>query len=297
MELRELQWFITLAECEHVTAASQQLNISQPTLSRAVARLERQLGVRLFDRRQNRLHLNRYGEVLRAHALRAIGEVASAEQRITALLDPAAGTVALGFLHSLGGWLIPDLIRKYREAAPSTTFQLRGNAADVVVDEVRHRRLDIGVTSPRPAGEDVRWYPLLEERLNVLVPANHPLARRDSVAAAELAAESFVAFPRVFGVRQIFDRVCGEAGFTPDTVIEGTEIGTVRALVAAEAGIAIVPESRPGAAHHPGTVELALSDAKARREIGMLTAAGGPAAPAARRFLTFVTDTFHTRDA
>lgn len=300
MELRELSWFITLAESEHVTAAAQKLNISQPTLSRALARLERRLGVRLFDRQQNRLRLNRYGEVFHAHAVRAVGEVASAEQRIRALLDPDAGTIALGFLHSLGGWLVPELLREYRTIAPSAAFQLRGNAADIVVDEVRHRRLDVGFTSPRPAGEDIRWVPLLEERLTLLVPENHPLAARAAVTAGELAAERFVTFPRAFGVRQILDQVCTEAAFTPQLAVEGTELSTLRALVAAEAGIAIVPESRSETALHPGTVEVPLDENGAKREVGIVTAADGPATPAARRFCAFVTRTLrtpHTPDA
>src|SRR5262245_19361515 len=103
VELRELEWFTTLAETEHVTVASARLNISQPTLSRALARVERRLGVRLFDRRQNRLRLNKYGEIFQAHALRAMSEINRGEERIAALIDPERGVISLGFLHSFGG--------------------------------------------------------------------------------------------------------------------------------------------------------------------------------------------------
>jgi DNA-binding transcriptional LysR family regulator len=296
VEFRELHWFTTLAECQHVTEAALQLNISQPTLSRAVARLERRLGVHLFNRHQNRLHLNRYGEVFCTHALRAIGEISTAEQRIASLIDADKGTIALGFRHSFGGWLVPDLLQAYRSVAPATTFELRGYAADVVVAEVRNRSLDIGLTSPRPAGDDLRWLPMLEERLKLLVSEAHPLAGRAEVGAAELGDEGFVVFPRVFGVRQVADRLCFEAGFKPRVVIEGTELSTVQALVAAKLGIAIVPESRPNGRLYPGTVEVPLSDPGARRPIGMVTIADGPAAPAARRFCTFVADRVHASD-
>ena len=118
MELRELEWFVVLAETEHVTIAAAQLNISQPTLSRALSRLERRLGVRLFDRQQNRLRLNKYGEIFQAHAMRAMNEIAQANERITTLVDPERGLVSLGFLVSFGTWLVPELLAEYPGAVP-----------------------------------------------------------------------------------------------------------------------------------------------------------------------------------
>lgn len=156
MELRELQWFTTLAETEHMTEASLRLNVSQPTLSRALARLERKLGVNLFDRHQNRLRLNKYGEIFQAHALRAMHEIDRGEERIATLVDPERGLVSLGFLHSFGGWLIPDLLNRYRKHAPHTSFELRGGASDAVVDDVRQGSVDIGFVAPEPAADDVR---------------------------------------------------------------------------------------------------------------------------------------------
>jgi LysR family transcriptional activator of glutamate synthase operon len=129
MQLRELEWFNTLAETESVTAAALQLHISQPTLSRALARLERRLGVQLFDRHQNRLWLNKYGEIFQAHARQAMSELDRGEERIATLVDPERGSVSLGFGHSFGGWLVPDLLERYRRLAPSTSFQLRGGAS------------------------------------------------------------------------------------------------------------------------------------------------------------------------
>ena len=110
MQLRELEWFTTLAETEHMTEASLRLNVSQPTLSRALARLERKLGVKLFDRHRNGLQLNKYGEIFQAHAVRAMNEIDRGEERIATLVDPLRGSVSLGFVHSFGGWLIPDLL-------------------------------------------------------------------------------------------------------------------------------------------------------------------------------------------
>ena len=170
MQLRELEWFTTLAETQHMTEASTRLNISQPTLSRALGRLERKLGVQLFDRHQNRLRLNRYGEIFQSHALRAISELDRGEEHIATLVDPDRGSVSLGFMNSLGGWFIPDLLNRYRRHAPSTSFELRGGASAAMVDDVeeepstsaswRSNRLQTISTGFRSdARSCASWYP------------------------------------------------------------------------------------------------------------------------------------------
>ncbi|MEV6421964.1 LysR family transcriptional regulator [Streptomyces sp. NPDC051662] len=297
MEIRELQWFTALAECEHVTLASERMNISQPTLSRAIRRLEARVGVPLFDRQQNRLRLNKYGEVFRAHALRAIAEIETAEQRVAALVDPDAGTVVLGFLHSYGTWLVPELLSGYRSIAPRTTFELRGDAADSVVDGVRQGRLDMGLTGPRPAGDDLAWIPLREEPLCVLVPAGHRLAVRRRVKMADLAEESFVALQPVFGLRQITDRLCAAAGFIPRVTLESTELSTLRSLVGAGLGIAITPTTGCPVDRRGPVVAVALDEAEAVRTVGVITPVSGIRSPVVRRFLDYICSTSHASNA
>ncbi|MFJ1705810.1 LysR family transcriptional regulator [Kitasatospora sp. NPDC088346] len=291
MEIRELQWFVALAESEHVTSAAERLNIAQPTLSRAIARLEKRIGVPLFDRHQNRLRLNKYGEVFRAHAVRAISEIDLAEQRIATLVDPDTGTIALGFLHSYGTWLVPRILSGYRTLAPGTTFELRGSAADVVVDGVRRGRLDLGITSPRPAGDDLRWTALQDEPLCLLVPAGHPLAVRPRVGTAELTEEEFVALQPEYGLRQVADRLCAEAGFTPRIVLECTELSTLRTLVASGLGVAVVPSTGDEATHEGRAVRVPLADPGAHRTIGVIVPAGGPRAAVVARFYAYVCST------
>lgn len=291
MEIRELQWFVALAESEHVTSAAERLNIAQPTLSRAIARLEKRVGVPLFDRQQNRLRLNKYGEVFRAHVVRAISEIDRAEQRIATLVDPDTGTIALGFLHSYGSWLVPELLAGYRRIAPATTFELRGSAADAVVDGVRHGRLDLGITSPRPAGDDLLWTPLQDEPLCLLVPAGHRLASRRRVGTADLAEEEFVALQPEFGLRQVADRLCEEAGFTARIVMECTELSTLRTLVASGLGVAVVPSTGDASAQEGRAVPVPLTDPGAFRTIGVIVPAGGPRAAVVARFYDHVRST------
>lgn len=288
MEMRELEWFTTLAETEHMTEASLRLNISQPTLSRALARIERKLGVKLFDRHRNGLRLNKYGEIFRAHALRAMSEIDRGEERIVTLVDPERGSVSLGFVHSFGGWLIPDLLNRYRKLAPSTSFELRGGACDAVVDDVRQGSIDIGFVAPEPVGDDLHWIPLGREPLRLGIPPGHVFEGRDHVAIADLAHEPMIALRAGFGLRQVTDRLCREAGFTPRVEIEVTELSTLHALVAAGMGVAVVPAPGPGDTPGPAIRGIPFSDPTAFRHYGAVIRRGGPSGLAARRFLKFV---------
>ncbi|MFJ2755173.1 LysR family transcriptional regulator [Nocardioides sp. NPDC087217] len=297
MEIRELVWFTTLAETQHVTLASERLNVSQPTLSRALARLERRLGVRLFDRRQNRLHLNKYGEIFRAHALRAANDMSLAEDRIRSLVDPESGLISLGFLHSFGGWLVPGLMSGYLAEVPRARFDLRGAAADTVVDDVRHGRADVGLVGPQPVADDVAWFALGREDLCLSVPRNHQLARRKSVRIEELAAEPFVVLQPSYGLRQVGDRLCHRAGFQPNIVCETTELTTVIALIAAGIGIALTTTNQTHTSGQDAVAEVPIEDVDAFREYGLVSRPGGPTGQAAQRFLEFAKSSRYASDA
>jgi LysR family transcriptional activator of glutamate synthase operon len=293
VEVRELEWFITLAKTENVTNAATQLHISQPTLSRALARIERRVGVKLFDRQQNRLRLNKYGEIFQAHAVRAMRELSLGEERIRTLVDPVSGVVSLGFLHSFGGWLIPSLLDRYRAVAPSTTFELEGGAADLIVEGVRSGRIDIGFVAPQPSADDLGWIRLGREHLCLEVPAGDMFEGRESISIADIAERPMLALGQEYGLRHVVDRLFAEAGLTPQISIEATELSTLRALVHHGSGIAIVPV--PPGPQTMSTTIIAINDADAFRFYGAVTRREGPTGSAARSFLEFTASHWHER--
>jgi DNA-binding transcriptional LysR family regulator len=286
MQLDELHWFVVLAETEHVTDAAAELQISQPTLSRAIARLEDQVGVALFDRVNRRLRLNAYGAILLEHARRATAEMRSAQDRIAALHDPDSGTVRLAFLHSLASWFVPDLLRRFRLHAPQVRFDLYQGAAHEINDRVLDGHVDVAITSPRPAGAGYAWHGLYSERLCVAVPRGHRLAGRSRVRLADVADEPFIVLRVGSGLRQLTDELCAAAGIHPQAVFEATEIPTLEGLVAAGFGVAVVPVPRAERAE-PMVAYPTLSDPGAKRQVGMALAAGRELPPAAARFVEF----------
>ena len=243
VHLEELEWFVALAEIEHVTEAAAELGVSQPTLSRALGRFEAQVGTPLFDRVNRRLRLNPYGRIMLEHARRSIAEMQSAVERIDALRDPDTGRVRVAFLHSLASWYVPEQLRRFRESARNIAFDLFQGPAHEITQRVLNGQADIAITSPRPKAPGLAWHRLYEERLCLAVPRGHRLAARARVRLSAAAAEPFIALGGQAGLRQLTDELWAEDNIDPDIVFEATEIPTMEGLVAAGFGVA----DRPGA--------------------------------------------------
>src|SRR5689334_17906871 len=119
MEWQQLVYFREVARQEHFTLAAGELSISQPALSRSIARLESELGVPLFEREGRSVRLNRYGRSFLAHVERALDEMAVGERELADMSGPARGTVAIGFIHIMGTQLLPVLLRRFRADHPA----------------------------------------------------------------------------------------------------------------------------------------------------------------------------------
>ncbi|MFF9866303.1 LysR family transcriptional regulator [Streptomyces sp. NPDC013953] len=280
-----LAHFAAVARHEHVTRAAQELGVPQSTLSRAVVRLEEDLGVALFARKGRTVSLTPAGRTFLASAERALGEVQRAAESVRADADPSAGRVAFGFLHTMGSETVPELIRAFRVDHPRVRFTLVQNYGEAMIERLRSGELDLCLTSPVPDAPDLVARRLDEQRLRLVVPDDHRLAGRKRVRLAEAADESFVTLEPGYGLRRITDALCAEAGFTPRVAFEGEEAETLRGLVAAGLGVALLP---PPAVPRPGVVELTVTAPRAAREIGVAWLDGHPDTPPVAAFKRFL---------
>ncbi|MFD9127430.1 LysR family transcriptional regulator [Kitasatospora sp. NPDC059571] len=281
----QLAQFAAVARLEHVTRAAQLLGMPQPTLSRAVARLEAELGVDLLARQGRAVRLTRAGRLLLGSVERALAELERGADAARAEADPAAGRVSFGFLHTMGTEAVPALLRGFRETHPRVRFQLVQDYVAAMLERTRAGELDLCLVSPLPDDPDLTARPLDEQRLHLAVPADHRLAARRRVRLAEVAEEPFVAVEEGYGLRLITDGFCAEAGFVPRIAFEGEEVETLRGLVAAGLGVALLP---PAVVPRPGVVELEVTAPRTRRAIGLAWVAGRPLTPPAAAFRDFV---------
>ncbi|QMU79220.1 LysR family transcriptional regulator [Streptacidiphilus sp. PB12-B1b] len=280
-----LAQFAAVARLEHVTRAAAELGMPQPTLSRAVARLEAELGVALLAREGRTVRLTRAGEVFRTAVERALGEVERGAEAARAEADPVAGRVAFGFLHTMGSEAVPMLLRGFRVENPRVRFQLVQDYTDSMLQRLRGGELDLCLVSPRPEGPELTARRLGEQRLRLVVPAEHRLAGRQRVRLAEVAGDAFVMLEPGYGLRRITDTLCTEAGFTPRVSFEGEEAETLRGMVAAGLGVAVLP---PATAPRPEVAELQLTSPGARRELSLVWVTGRPLTPPVQAFRSYV---------
>lgn len=280
-----LAYFAGVARHEHVTRAAEDLGVPQSTLSRAIVRLEQDLGIALFARKGRTVSLTPAGRAFLTSVEGALAEVERAAESVRADADPESGKVAFGFLHTMGSETVPGLIRAFRADHPRVRFQLVQNYGEAMLERLRAGELDLCLTSPVPDAPDLVARRVDVQRLRLVVPEDHRLAGRKRVRLAEAADEAFVTLEPGYGLRRITDDLCAKAGFRPRVAFEGEEAETLRGLVAAGLGVALLP---PPAVARPGVVELTVTSPRAVREIGLAWLDGHPDTPPVAAFKRFV---------
>ncbi len=286
MEIDDLRRFIAVAELPTLSAAAEWLRISQPTLSRTLARIETELGSTLFDRIGRNVRINGQGQLFELHARRIVAEMDEAVGRISEIHDEDRGQIRLGYLNSLSTWLVPPMLREYRRDHPNVSFSLRQDRPHLLEDALRDHTLDLALISPQPEDERLIWSPLHLERLYLTVPSDHPLAGRKSIYLAEASEEDFVMQYSASSIRIIMDRIAAEAGIKLKVTFRSDAITALRGLVVAGIGVSIssIPEHQTVNFQEEGLVDIPLLDTDARREVGLVWRDTFPLSAAAKAF-------------
>lgn len=287
MRTQDLRWFVVLAEHEHVTAAAEALHVPQPTLSRALKRVEDEFGARLFNRETGGVRLNPLGRVVLEAARAADRALAQAQEQLRQFTDPEAGVVRLAFLHSVSTSVLPDLLGRYGAHSPGVRFELRQEASPSILDDLVSGEAEVAIIGPRPSDAGLGWCLLEAQRLRLAVPPAHRLAGRRRVSLQEVAAERFVVIQHPLEFRSLTDRLLRSAGISPEIAFESSDLETVEGLVGAGLGVAILPV-HSGQRTDSTAVSVSLADRGARRDIGLVWRTDIELSPAARRFRDYV---------
>jgi LysR family transcriptional regulator, transcription activator of glutamate synthase operon len=283
----ELSIAVAVLEEQHVRRAAERLGVPQPTVSTVMHRLADAIGTPLVAPCGRGIVATAAGRAFLPAAQQALANLSVAGQDLQEVIDPDRGRVALGFGHSRGPRDVPRLLEAFLAAYPDVSFTLRQGGAPAVLDRLRAGALDVVIVAALPPADDrLQTLVLAEERLCLTVTSNHRLANRASVDLRQAATETFVALTPQYGLRRAFDSLCEQAGFVPRLAFEGEEHETLRGLVRAGLGVAVLPR----APHHdPALVEITLRDPEARRRVGAVWQKNRRLAPAAQRFITFLT--------
>lgn len=277
-----------VAEEGHLTRAAHRLHIPQPTASRWLAELAELIGAPVVVKDGRGIRCSRLGARLAEGATRAMTDLEAACRDVVEQADPERGQVALAFLHTMGEHRVPALLRDFRTEHPRIRFTLRQGAQKETLDWLRTDEVDLALTSPIPTDPTFETARVAEQELVVTVPTGHPLATRDHLRLSELEPEPFVGFKKGYGLRKITEELCQAAGFAPTLAFEGEEVDTLRGLVAAGLGVAVLP--RAERQHNPDVAEVPLTP-PAKRDIGLVWTTDRPLPPAPTAFRKFVLET------
>jgi LysR family transcriptional activator of glutamate synthase operon len=266
MDEQTLRIFLSLAETQNTRDTAAELRVNQSNVSRALARLEDEVGMALFARHGKRLELNANGLAFRADAAGVLDAVESARRHAELIADEGR-LLRVGFLHSVARWMVPDVIQRFRALRPDVRVSLRQGFARDLYGWLALDTIDVALSTAPLAtsatSDDIGWQPLAEEPLCIAVPAGHPLAAASGpVDVRALAGRDFIGFSRIAELRTAVTDILDEADVAVNVTFESSEIDTMRSLVAGGLGVSILPRT-PGR-DDPGVVYLPLQPQRVR---------------------------------
>ncbi|MFC9429488.1 MULTISPECIES: LysR family transcriptional regulator [unclassified Streptomyces] len=238
--LRQLAAYAAVARAASFTAAAAQLHVSQSSLSRAVADLERQLGAQLLERDTRNVRLTAAGvETLRI-AEQIVNAHRSGMKELERFLLGESGTVAVATLPSVAAVLLPRVISAFRRQRPQVTLQIMDGLERSVLGRVLSGDADFAITTGEPSGQ-LEHRPLVRDRFVAVLPQDHPLTGRPVVSWEDLAREPFLAVGRDSSVRRLTDAAFAQVDARAAPATEAGNVATVGGLVAAGLGVSAMP--------------------------------------------------------
>jgi molybdate transport repressor ModE-like protein len=267
------------------SAAADALHLTQPAVSRHVAKLERETGMRLIDRLPGRLRLTDAGRALTEHAENVVAALGAAERSLDALRGGHAGTLRVASFPSAAASLVAGSLRSFHRAHPEVALHFVDAQSDAALAVVRAGDADVALAfgSEHADAAGLRVVPLLTDRLQAALPANHPLARRSRLRLAELRDEGWV----VGTTATLTIDACRRAGFEPRIVARTDQQNAGHAFVAAGLGVALVNSLRLVHPSHRLAI-VPLADPVVEREVYAAVLDATPQAPPTANFLTIL---------
>jgi len=280
MELRQLEYFVAVAEEANFTRAAQRIHVAQPAVSAQIQRLERELGQPLLDRSRRTVRLTAAGEAALPYARAALAAVADIHVAVEELTQLVRGTVAIGTVtsHSVD---MPSLLADCHADHPEVEITLSTDSSDTLIEMVCTGRLDAAIVSvgpgERPDGLDVEV--VTDEAIAAAVCQTDELASRKTIRLTDLADRQLIALPVGAGIRHQFDAACAKAGVSPRVAFEASTPLALADLAERGLGVAIVPASVPRG--RDGLYALPIVP-ELRGRLVLAWRSGGPMSPAAR---------------
>ena len=281
MEFHQLRYFVAAAEELSVSRAAVRLHVTQPALSRAIAQLEDELGVALFDRIRKRIHLTDAGRFFLSKARQIICDAETGVQQLREQFGKAKRTLRLGFFTPFLDDLVAPAVREFRQRHPKAQISLFELPPRAQLDRLRNHELDAALLGniddrDRPQFSIRR---LAKHQMAAVLPNDHPLGGRKSIKLSSLAKERWISLSDALfpGRREFLRKICQAAGFEPDIVSEVDSLPMMLGAVATGEGVAVLP-AHSQKLPHAGCIFVNLAAPAPSSEL-LLVLPGQPPSP------------------
>jgi len=242
MEFKDIKAFIEVADHMSFTKAAEHLYLSQPTLSKAVKRLEEELNVLLFNRSTRQLSLTDAGKIVYKQGKVALSSLNEIPIFLDELIGAASGDIKIGMPPLIGTLFFPKIARDFYEKYPNVRIELCEHGAKVIENLVNEGRIDVGITVLPTNDAHFNIHPFISDKFVLAVHRDHSFANRKEIALSALKDEKLILFSKSFILHKFIINACIEAGFKPMISYESSQWDLIIELVASKLGIALLPE-------------------------------------------------------
>ena len=242
MNLRDLRYLVALADSRHFGRAAERCNVTQPTLSAQVKKLEEFLGVILVERQPRNVALTEVGERVVARARRVLQDSDDIITIARSSRDPLSGTLRVAFIPTLGPYLLPLITAQLRKRLPKLQLMLYEYQTGAMLEHLRAGDIDLGILALGVDTDGLETRALADEPFTLAMPAGHPLSKKASVRTADLAGETLLLLEDGHCLRDQALDVCSLVPVHEAEDFRATSLETLRQMVAAGHGVTLLPE-------------------------------------------------------
>ena len=250
MTLNELRYIVAVAQESNFRRAAERVFVSQPALSLAIQKLEEELGVQIFERSRTAVKMTPTGELVVAQAQRVLEEVAQIREIASQGKDQLVGTLRLGVIYTVGPYLLPALIPILKRKAPHMPLEMEENLTANLETQLINGRLDAIIIALPFGGPGIATLPLYDEDFNVVVPLDHPWAKKKHIKTAELASEKVLLLSSGHCFSNQVREACSELNNSASETQQGNTLETIRNMVASGLGITVLPVTANSEKYH-----------------------------------------------
>ena len=297
MDIEHLRAFVAVARTRRFTRAARQLGTSQPSLSRRMQQLEREVGTKLVVRTPAGVVLTSAGERFLGHAERAIASVDAGRTALDELAGQPRGTVSLGSQPTIGAYALPEALARFHAEQPEVLLRLREGLAESIEERLASGELDLGLLNLPVRRVDLAAQKLWQEDYLLAVPAGHRLAAADRpVALGDAASEPLVVVDGVASTAALL-AACEERGARPRIVVEADNLEAVRRMVERGVGVALLPRIMAEAAVSDRLRTVEVARGGVRRQVALVHRGEAYLTSAARALRSTIVSVFAARRA